>query len=64
MRGSTVQARFEDYSSVWRLSTGGRLEGGQDAALPGAVHAIVGSNSHIAEKLPLRLLTARLCSAH
>lgn len=62
--GSTVQARFEDYSSVCRLSTGGRLEGGQRASLPGAVGAIVGSNSHVAEQLPLCLLTARLCSAH
>lgn len=50
--------------SVWRLSTGGRLEGGPCASSPGAVGAIVGSNSHIAEQLPLRLLAARLCSAH
>lgn len=47
--GSTVQARIEDYSSVCRLSTGGRLEGGQCASLPGAVGAVVGSYSHVAE---------------
>lgn len=39
------------------------LSGQQYRSLPGAVGAVIGSNGDIAEKLPLCLFAARLCSA-